>query len=162
MEGLWCEMMGELNPGGVELNLMFNREKYDHFNLSLPFFSVTTCGLPTDEGAVPVIMQPTTWKNILWVWPEATALISTLDTRRCCCFHPFPSFRGFSAHWGFSSSHVYTLWPSSLRLLFYSQRRLRARRMKNEQPSHLIQFQSSLIEEQGKKNTLVPFKQLFA
>lgn len=34
-----------------------------------------------DEGAVPVIMQPATWKNI-WAWPEATALaVATLNTR---------------------------------------------------------------------------------
>lgn len=54
-----------------------------------------------DEGAVPVIMQPATWKNI-WAWPEATALaVATLNTRWCCCFCPFPGFRGFSAHWRF-------------------------------------------------------------
>lgn len=73
-----------------------------------------------DEGAVPVMMQPTTWKNILWVWPEATALGLTLNTRGCRCFHPCPGFRGFSARWRFQQLacvHTVTISPPSA-LLF--------------------------------------------
>ena len=57
------------------------------------------------------------------------------------------AFEDFQHIGGFSSL---PLWPSSLRLLFYSQGSLRAWRMKNEQSSHFIHSQSSLIEEGGK------------
>lgn len=95
-------------------------------------------------------MSPTTRKNIPWAWPGATAFSLVPNSKWCCCFHLFQAFEDFLHIGDFSSLPAYTLWPSSLRLPLSSQKSLRAQRMKNEQPSHLIQSQSSLIKESEK------------
>lgn len=67
-----------------------------------------------DKGAEPMIMQPTTWKSIIWAWPEAPALSLSLNTRRCCCPQPLPGFRGLSACRRFqllACLHVMAIFP---------------------------------------------------